>query len=103
MRSSVKCVVPTAPWPIQWERDHRIDDGHEHEWETVLVGPPRHNRYEMVDRCRHCQAPRCDRHNGPHDRCLERRHHGSLHIFPSGEVTPVGGYISEKNLGGTDV
>lgn len=47
------------PWDCQWEQDARIDDGHAHDWETVLLGASDHDRVEEVVRCASCHAPRC--------------------------------------------
>lgn len=72
------------PWPIRWEDDPRIDDGHDHVWETVLLGAPtgrgrrRRQRVEEVVRCQVCTAPRCGSSTDPNP-CLERRHHRGDH------------------------
>ena len=84
------------PWPLRWESDPRIDDGHAHDWESVLLeGDGQHRRYtEEVVRCRHCHAPRCGE-SQDEDPCMERRHHRSLHIYLSGRFEPLGGYLRE--------
>ena len=82
---------PGAPWPLFWEQDPRIDDGHAHEWEMVVVEPYRGGR-EAVTRCASCHCPRCG-HTFDDDPCLERRHHRGLHIYESGRYEPVGGYL----------
>lgn len=81
------------PWPDGWELSARTDDGHAHEWESVLLKPGK-SRYRLdeVQRCSVCHAPRCDRTNlTEDDRCLNRRHHQDPHIFPRGGVMKVGG------------
>lgn len=89
-------VLPpdAAPWPVGWEQDPRIDDGHEHEWElVVLLGDgERRVRHELVVRCAVCLAPRCGSSSDA-DPCMERRHHGGLHFTESGQVGPVGGTL----------
>ena len=75
------------PWPIRWEDDPRIDDGHDHTWETVLLGAVaaskllprlRRPRVEEVVRCQICCAPRCGSSTDENP-CLERRHHRGDH------------------------
>lgn len=85
------------PWPTGWEQDPRIDDGHPHVWETVLLGarkpgfrPGRRSRVEEVVRCHICHAPRCGASTDP-DPCLERRHHQGDHVTFAGHREPVGG------------
>jgi hypothetical protein len=82
-----------APWTPGWEQDPAIDDGHAHQWETVLLlpGPQRHHGDEVV-RCQSCHAPRCGSVHDP-DPCMERRHHDGLHVFLSGRYGPVGGIL----------
>lgn len=80
------------PWPLGWEQDPRIDDGHGHQWERCLLladGPQRHHS-EHVVRCSVCHAPRCG-HSEDSDPCMERRHHRGLHIRLSGAFAPLGG------------
>ncbi len=82
------------PWPILWEQDPRIDDGHAHQWERCLLlsdGPKRWRTEEVV-RCAVCHAPRCG-HSDDADPCMERRHHTSLHIYLSGRFEPLGGLL----------
>jgi len=81
------------PWPTLWEQDPRIDDGHPHEWESVLLGAD-HRRVEEVVRCATCNAPRCGSSTDP-DPCMERRHHRGLHFYLSGGYEPVGGYLPD--------
>lgn len=89
-------MIPAGakPWPILWEQDPRIDDGHAHEWERcLLVGDgQRRWRTEWVVRCVTCHAPRCGHSDDP-DPCMERRHHDSLHIYLSGRFEPLGGLL----------
>lgn len=82
------------PWPYSWEQDPRIDDGHAHAWELVLLqGDGRHRRYtEEVVRCASCHVPRCG-HSRDDDPCMERRHHRGLHIHLSGRYEPLGGIL----------
>lgn len=80
---------PQSAWPTGWEQDPRIDDGHGHVWEMVIVEPHSGHR-EAVTRCAVCSAPRCGNTFAP-DPCLERRHHDSLHIYESGRFAPLGG------------
>jgi hypothetical protein len=79
------------PWPLGWEQDAHIDDGHGHEWERclLLAGPGRW-RQEHVVRCGVCRAPRCG-HSEDDDPCMERRHHDGVHIRLSGAFEPLGG------------
>lgn len=79
------------PWPVGWEQDPRVDDGHAHDWETVLLGAD-HRRVEEVVRCAVCHAPRCG-HSRDTNPCMERRHHRGLHIHLNGACDPVGGYL----------
>lgn len=67
----------TLPWDAAWVTDPRVDDGHMHLWESVLLGPPGH-RVEEVVRCSVCHCPRCGgvKDNPP---CVLRRHHGGDH------------------------
>lgn len=85
-------LPPTEPpWPVTWEQDPRIDDGHAHDWETVLLLPgPQRGRGDEVVRCARCHAPRCGHVHDP-DPCMERRHHTGLHLYLSGSYEPVGG------------
>lgn len=78
-------------WP-NWEQDPHIDDGHSHEWESVLLAADRKRRWrlEEVIRCADCHAPRCGYSTDP-DPCMERRHHGWSHRSLSGKVWPLGG------------
>jgi hypothetical protein len=80
-----------APWPVGWEQDPRIDDGHAHQWErcTLLAGPQRHAD-DIVIRCAICHVPRCG-HSTDDDPCMERRHHTGLHIHLFGSWAPLGG------------
>lgn len=72
-------LLPGLPWAITWERDPRIDDGHPHHWEVVVVSRPGWDgRREAVVRCVDCQAPRCGSAFDA-DPCLLRRHHRSGH------------------------
>jgi len=82
------------PWPLQWESDPRIDDGHAHQWERItLLADGRRRRFEEeVVRCAACRAPRCG-HSNDRDPCMERRHHRDLHVYLSGQFAPLGGYL----------
>jgi hypothetical protein len=71
------------PWPTGWEQDPRIDDGHEHQWECVLLSPGPGRRFEEVVRCAECLAPRCGHTHDP-DPCMKRRHHLDCHRLLSG-------------------
>ena len=82
---------PQSAWPIRWESDPRIDDGHAHRWEMVVV-QPRPGHREAVTRCAVCSAPRCG-HTFDDDPCLERRHHRGMHIHESGRFEPLGGIL----------
>ena len=75
-----------------WEQDKRIDDGHPHEWESVLLmADGRHRvRMEEVVRCIDCHAPRCGYSTDP-DPCMGRRHHREDHRTFTGKQWPVGG------------
>lgn len=79
------------PWPYSWEQDPRIDDGHGHDWECVLlVGNGKQRRFtEEVVRCATCRVPRCGSSTDD-DPCMERRHHRSLHIHLSGRYRTLG-------------
>ena len=67
-----------SPFARRWEQDPRVDDGHPHRWETVLLGPPR--RVQEVVRCEICQAPRCGS-STDRDPCMLRRHHRREHVL----------------------
>lgn len=83
--------LPQSAWPIRWESDPRIDDGHAHQWEMVVVQPyPGHR--EAVTRCSVCSAPRCG-YTFDEDPCMERRHHREVHIYESGRFEPLGGIL----------
>jgi hypothetical protein len=80
------------PWPILWEQN--TDETCAHEWERCLLladGPARW-RAEFVIRCSLCHVPRCGNVDDA-DPCMERRHHDSLHIYPSGAFEPLGGLL----------
>lgn len=83
------------PWPLGWEQDPRIDDGHEHEWETVLLAADglHRTRIEECVRCAACHCPRCG-HSTETYPCLERRHHRACHRFASGRTEHLGGIAS---------
>lgn len=80
------------PWPIGWERDPRVDDGHEHCWESCLLLPgPRRSVGDEVVRCKVCHAPRCGSALGDLDPCMKRRHHDDCHRLLSGAREHLGG------------
>lgn len=80
--------VGSRPFPIGWEQDPRVDDGHRHEWELVMLGPPGH-RVEEVVRCSVCLCPRCGHTHDPNP-CMERRHHRCEHHYANGGKEKVG-------------
>lgn len=86
---------PGRAWPITWEQDPRRDTC-AHQWETVTI-ESRPGHVEELDRCSICHTPRCDRFDDYQTRCLERRHHDSLHIFESGTFEPLGGYLPRED------
>ena len=79
------------PWPLMWESDPRIDNGHGHIWETCLLSADgKHRvRVEEVVRCMVCHAPRCG-HSVDRNPCMERHHHRVCHRFPNGATEHVG-------------
>lgn len=77
-----------TPWPLGWERDPKVDDGHLHEWECVLVRMPGRRLEECV-RCVTCHAPRCGSSRDD-DPCMQRRHHTVDHVTTSGKRSKVG-------------
>lgn len=77
-----------SPFGVGWEQDPRIDDGHVHEWESVLVSNPG-GRMEECVRCSACHCPRCGNLYDP-DPCMLRRHHRVDHLHASGRSHPVG-------------
>ena len=81
--------VGEPPWPLFWEQ--RDNDACGHQWERVFVTTRRHDP-EPVVRCRECYVPRCG-HSDDRDPCMERRHHGGVHITLHGSYEPVGGYL----------
>lgn len=90
-----------SPFAPGWEQDPRIDDGHPHVWETVLLGARQgawrrraHRRVEEVVRCQVCKAPRCGTSVDPNP-CMERRHHRGVHVYLDGSFEPVGGLLPE--------
>lgn len=87
------------PWDCQWEQDARIDDGHAHDWETVLLGASDHDRVEEVVRCASCHAPRCGSSHDD-DPCMKRRHHSDCHRYLSGRSDHLGGMASSCACGG---
>lgn len=84
-----KVRLPDRPFPDFWEQSTLVDRC-PHQWETVAVElyP---GTFDEVDRCRVCHTPRCDRASSNVGRCTQRRHHRTVHIFPDGKTTPVGG------------
>jgi hypothetical protein len=82
------------PWPIRWEQDPHIDDGHAHDWECCLLEADglHRTRMEEVVRCAICLAPRCG-HSIDEPPCMERRHHSGIHIYLDGSYEPIGGYL----------
>lgn len=84
------------PWPLRWESDPRIDDGHAHEWECVLLqADGRRRRFvEEVVRCAACHAPRCGGSTDD-DPCMERRHHRDLHVYLSGWFRALGDLLPD--------
>lgn len=91
---NVRIPYPERAWPVTWEQNPVIDTCM-HSWETV-ERETRPGHWESLDRCRHCVAPRCDRLDDIGTRCVERRHHRTVHIFPSGLFEPVGGYLQPE-------
>lgn len=83
---------PAKPWPWDWEQLGAADSCM-HRWETVTV-ETRPGHTEDCDRCTYCHTPRCARYDSHRTRCVERRHHATVHIFPSGRFEPVGGQLS---------
>lgn len=83
--------LPQRAWPLSWESDPRVTDGHRHDWEMVVVEPRKRGvgDTEAVTRCSVCQAPRCG-DTFSTDPCLSIRHHRDPHIHESGRVRPVG-------------
>lgn len=87
--------LPDRPFPTFWEQDPRADTC-PHQWEDIYAESSPGDFVE-VGRCCHCHTPRCDA-NGIRrgDQCVERRHHATVHIFPSGMFDPVGGYLRDE-------
>lgn len=85
-------VPDQPPWDIQWESDPRVDDGHLHEWESVLLqGDGRQRRStEEVILCAVCHAPRCG-DTRDDDPCMNRRHHRVNHCTLGGLSWRIGG------------
>lgn len=81
-------LLKGTPWPSDWEQSDRLDDGHVHDWESVLLRSG--GRVEEVIRCATCQAPRCG-HSTDLDPCMSRRHHRFCHRLLSGLVEHMGG------------
>ena len=79
-------LIVTDPFG-DWTRDPRLNDGHPHRWETVLLGPPR--RVEEVVRCEICHAPRCGS-STDRDPCMLRRHHRREHVLLFGTSRRLG-------------
>jgi hypothetical protein len=82
------------PWPFDWEQRPEADSCM-HQWEHHVTPNGSGGKPEMVVRCVKCHTPRCGHSNDP-DPCMERRHHDSVHIYPSGRFEPVGGYLREE-------
>lgn len=78
-----------SPWPLGWEQDPTIDDGHRHAWETVLLPQWKGRAMQECVRCSTCHAPRCG-HTTDEDPCMKRRHHDGWHLFSSGRTEMVG-------------
>lgn len=91
---SIGPTIPATedPWPIGWEQDPRIDDGHAHEWESCLLAADgqHRTRIEEVVRCATCHAPRCGSSTDP-DPCMKRRHHRDCHRMLSGRREHLSG------------
>lgn len=89
---------PERAFPLGWEQAPAVD-ACLHEWESVYV-EWRPGDFDELDRCSTCHTPRCDRWDRSttdpaRTRCVERRHHRTVHIYESGEFEPVGGYLHE--------
>lgn len=85
--------LPQHACPAGWEQDPRIDDGHAHDWRTVLTQPWGPNHPEHVETmivCAECGAPRCGHSDDPAP-CIERRHHRCFHRLADGDAWPIGG------------
>lgn len=67
-------IGETHPFPTGWAHDPRVDDGHAHDWEVVMLGPPGHWTVEEVVRCATCLCPRCGNVYDENP-CMLRRHH----------------------------
>lgn len=84
--------IGSRPFRNHWEQDPQTDDGHAHQWEVVMLGPPGH-RVEEVIRCSVCHCPRCGHTNDPNP-CMLRRHHQPRwpeHEYANGGRELVGG------------
>lgn len=78
------------PFTVGWESDPRTDDGHSHEWESVLLPASAGHRMQECIRCSSCGCPRCGQ-SSDEDPCMERRHHRESHRYLSGRTEKVGG------------
>jgi hypothetical protein len=85
------------PWPFDWEQRPEAD-ACPHQWETHVTPNGSGGKPETVVRCQFCHTPRCGHSNDP-DPCMERRHHTTVHIYPSGRFEPVGGYLRPETSG----
>jgi hypothetical protein len=87
-------IIPATedPWPVMWEQDPLIDNGHGHIWESCLLeADGKHRvRIDEVVRCMVCHAPRCGNALRDPDPCMERRHHRGDHRYLSGRTEKVG-------------
>jgi len=90
-----------SAWPCQWEQDPRIDDGHLHAWESVVVTSAV-GGFDEVVRCASCHAPRCGNVHDD-DPCMNRRHHFDCHRYRSGRREHLGGLAASCAcpIGGT--
>lgn len=88
--------LPERPFPTFWEQDPAAD-ACPHDWETVTA-EQRPGAFVNVDRCRECHTPRCDAAPRGEGQCLERRHHVTVHVYPSGRFEPVGGYLRPEEV-----
>lgn len=100
-------IISTRPWPVGWEQDPAVHDGHPHEWEHIIWANVHtlrpdggYDQVERLRRCRVCHAPGCA-HTDDRPPCREARHHRGPHHYGT-HFEPVGGpaYAPRQAEGG---
>lgn len=80
--------LPDHPFPTTWATATKVALC-AHDWVSIYVETTP-GRFEEMDRCEHCHAPRClTRHEWKE--CTLIRHHTTVHMFQDGSYEALGG------------